>query len=907
MANTTIIPYIRANEVEFVARNLKPDRTAHFFFDETNIDNFIQKASSIVIDAANTATAFSISEGLYCSDMRGYANVIATSTTSPNTIYVNDNYLSLNVNFFGANVSFSATDFNKGDIVFTSPGTSSNAAANTFSGRVEYFNSTDKVLVVRPLNGAANTSSGANTLFNLGKGTTANIASVVKNARFNVNAVVVSTSNSSKKFLVTSYTHNHGVLASVNATSTVLDASANVPSTAAGNLIYLTSGSGLGVTRLVNSVTANQYIVLNAAVTGTSGNTTYSLGTPTVDDVGTLTGIFQIPETDTFKFKTGERLFTIVDTTVKDDPDAQMKATTIYIAAGLAENVVPTVTATTPVGSNTVVTPPRFTTVSPVPARRRDPVAQTFFTPQPTSDKKNYGIFVSSVDLFFKSKPDTANSDPELPVSLKIVSTDNGYPTDIVISEVTIPCSSVKTTNGITTFPNSANNSTLTKFTFSDPVYLAPDQEYALVVESDSPSYEVWISELGQSILGDPLGRRISEQPYAGSFFRSQNSSTWTPYQNEDLMFVIHKAVFDNATTQLLFNVLPPASNIGVHSMVLHSSDLSFPNTSISYGFESTVANTLAQEVSFTTIEKDKLYNFSSDLTTSSKNSNRTRIIRAGNANSMLVQATISTADQDISPLLSKERMSLITEEYLINDGKLSNTNITITNPGGKHNVAANITVTISAPQLYADDPTSQATANVLTAGLSTIAGVADSNNIIAINIVNPGRGYVESPTITITDNSPWATSNATAVIISENEKSGGNALARYQTKKIALADGFDAGDMRVYVTTIRPQGTHIVAYYKVLSSSDPDAFETKKWQRMYLVEDLTSIDTTTPVELIFKPSATGTQLSYVESGVTYPLGGKFKYFAIKLVMLAADPSVPPVVRNIRAIALPAG
>jgi hypothetical protein len=44
-----------------------------------------------------------------------------------------------------------------------------------------------------------------------------------------------------------------------------------------------------------------------------------------------------------------------------------------------------------------------------------------------------------------------------------------------------------------------------------------------------------------------------------------------------------------------------------------------------------------------------------------------------------------------------------------------------------------------------------------------------------------------------------------------------------------------------------------------------------------------------------------------VENNVTYPLGGSFKYFAIKLVMLAADASVPPIIRNLRAIAFPAG
>jgi hypothetical protein len=48
-------------------------------------------------------------------------------------------------------------------------------------------------------------------------------------------------------------------------------------------------------------------------------------------------------------------------------------------------------------------------------------------------------------------------------------------------------------------------------------------------------------------------------------------------------------------------------------------------------------------------------------------------------------------------------------------------------------------------------------------------------------------------------------------------------------------------------------------------------------------------------------------KISYVENGVTYPLGDKFKYYAIKIVMTAESPTVVPHVRNYRAIATPAG
>jgi hypothetical protein len=527
-----------------------------------------------------------------------------------------------------------------------------------------------------------------------------------------------------------------------------------------------------------------------------------------------------------------------------------------------------------------------------------DPVAQTFFTPQ-SENGNGLGIFVSSIDLFFKNKPNTLIGDPELPVCIRIVKTQNGYPTQEIIAEVWVNYEDVNTTNGLTTFPSVSNSTTLTKFRFKDPMYLPPGEQYAIVVYSDSPSYEVWISELGQAVLGDANNRRVSEQPYNGSLFRSQNASTWTAFQNEDLMFVINKAEFNTSSTGVLqFNVKSPLANVGIHNMTLHSSDIEFANTALSYSFKSTIASTGVLSSAFSPIEKNSTFNFSSDLKTSSLNTNRKRVVLAGDANSMLVQVTVGTSDNNVSPMINTERLSLIAEEYFINDGSLANSNITITNGGGQHTNIANITVTISGPQLYSTD--ASANANAVVVSLS-------SGNITSIAIVNAGRGYIESPTITIADRTAGITANATAVIVSEDGKSGGNALARYVSKKIILADGFDAGDLKLYVEGIRPQGTNIIAYYKVLSDSDPEQFNDKKWKRMYLTNDIISPDTITPVELIFQPSSVPGSLSYVENNVTYPLGGSFKYFAIKLVMLAADASVPPIIRNLRAIAFPAG
>ena len=59
-----------------------------------------------------------------------------------------------------------------------------------------------------------------------------------------------------------------------------------------------------------------------------------------------------------------------------------------------------------------------------------------------------------------------------------------------------------------------------------------------ICLASWSTKYSVFISRIGESdLLTDEF---ISQQPYLGSLFKSQNASTWEPSQWEDLKFVIN-------------------------------------------------------------------------------------------------------------------------------------------------------------------------------------------------------------------------------------------------------------------------------------------------------------------------------------------------------------------------------
>ena len=100
----------------------------------------------------------------------------------------------------------------------------------------------------------------------------------------------------------------------------------------------------------------------------------------------------------------------------------------------------------------------------------------------------------------------------------------------------------------------SADASKPTTFEFSAPVYIPLKKEHCMVLTSDSNQYQGIHIILGQDAIDAAhIGEKISEQPYIGVLFKSQNASTWTPSQYEDLMFKIYRAEFTLPTHSSTF------------------------------------------------------------------------------------------------------------------------------------------------------------------------------------------------------------------------------------------------------------------------------------------------------------------------------------------------------------------
>ncbi len=168
-----------------------------------------------------------------------------------------------------------------------------------------------------------------------------------------------------------------------------------------------------------------------------------------------------------------------------------------------------------------------------------DPLAQSFVVDDST------GIYITKVDLYFRTKDDI------LPVTVQIREVELGVPNQKIL-----PFSEVELTPDKINISEDASVSTT--FEFESPVYLSGQKEYAIVIISNSNEYNVWISRLGESDVSTLNSEQnqvlVTTQRLLGSLFKSQNASTWSPSQYEDLTFEIYRANFVSSGFTQFFN-----------------------------------------------------------------------------------------------------------------------------------------------------------------------------------------------------------------------------------------------------------------------------------------------------------------------------------------------------------------
>ncbi len=712
---------------------------------------------------------------------------------------------------------------------------------------------------------------------------------------------------------VSTYTSHSGVVVGPGSGSSITSVELDYGAGAAGipvdgyvgKTLFLTAGPGAGQRTVITAYNSGtRTATVSPALTATSGlvGAKYSIGQLQADNLstvvtdptrvpGTFTGLFRLPAG---RFNTGRRVFRLSDSSAA--ASAKTFAEGVYEASGQTKTVERTVVSTrnitfdkkqvSEVSSVTTTSSPSLSLVAS--GVYIDPLAQTFLV-----DARKYpsGIFIHSVDLFF------AKVDPSgLPVIVQIRPTVNGYPSaDAVVpfAEAVVSPNRLQTTPGTpvsqpsinqvpaNVTPNPDVSGHATRFTFPSLVYLAPGTEYAIVVLTNSFNYEVFVGEVRKQVINSDL--IISDQPYAGSFFKSQNARTWTAEQYEDLMFVLNRAEFGTTGTAMFGLGSVPAANTLVDMVHIETGHVDFdatsPTTRHQFGIRNAVSSTVLP-IAVRTGE---------DIDMSIGGFGERKLLVSGSANSALLQATLGTTDTAVSPIYDMERMSLIVSQNKIDDGGLYSNGFVIKNPGVVNPIGTtSFSLTITG---------GNGSGAVATATCNATSGQVES-----ITVSSAGTGYTQTPTV------GWSQAFTTnAVIEYRGETSAkcdivGEQKARYITRRVTLADGFDASDLKVYFSANRPSGTNIDVYYKALATGDPQNFDDKSWTRMLPrvgQEQMFANHAQHFREYEFK-TATNTA-SYTSGGNTYD---RFHTFAIKIVLRSTDPTVVPRLRNLRVIAL---
>ncbi len=272
--------------------------------------------------------------------------------------------------------------------------------------------------------------------------------------------------------------------------------------------------------------------------TSYSTDTTVTEGSALVSDAtGKVEFTFRIPEyrfagqENIPKFQSGDVDFrmTSSETNIKTPAPSTVGQVT-YVSKGVIETTQQTIESTR---NGTLVqetiNQTQSITSSTEQLTRVDPLAQTFLV------SETGGCFVSNVDLFFAEK------DTNLPVWVELREVINGYP-----GPTLIPFGR-KVLNPSDVNIDATTGATATTFTFDSPVYLKEGIEYCLVVMTNSLNYKVWISGLGETDVSGS-NRIISTQPHLGVLFKSQNNTTWTGVQSEDLKFTMRKCNFTSGS-----------------------------------------------------------------------------------------------------------------------------------------------------------------------------------------------------------------------------------------------------------------------------------------------------------------------------------------------------------------------
>ena len=459
-----------------------------------------------------------------------------------------------------------------------------------------------------------------------------------------------------------------------------------------------------------------------------------------------------------------------------------------------------------------------------------DPIAQSFSI-ESLPDALS-GIFVSKVGVFFQQK------DLDLGCTLYVCEMVNGFPdANKIIGKSHLPSSQI-------TVSDDASAETI--FTLDYPVFLLGDVDYTFVVQPDanSPEYIIWTAETGQFDI--QTDEQVFVNPYIGLMFLSANRKTWTAYQKEDLTFNLYRAkftqssgtaVFKNEDDEYLslegFTRANTSLGISVGDVVLTvNGSISTQNTLNI--FSNTLANSVSGRVQYINEAEGELWIDSSTANTTTYFSNT--------VNPVIAVYRIPTSN-------TQEYHSSISESKLI-----AYSNVTSVDNLKYHAVVPKFGVLQPSRTSTEFKFKGTSTSNLIDTAFYNVINTNDyefidnerhavskSNEITSLssnkssifNINLQSQSEYTSPVISLQKKSSLFIENLINNDYTDEHTRYGNAETKYVSKRIVLADGQEAEDLKVYMTAYRPADTDVKVYAKFWNDQDPQEFNDKVWTEL--------------------------------------------------------------------------
>ena len=514
----------------------------------------------------------------------------------------------------------------------------------------------------------------------------------------------------------------------------------------------------------------------------------------------------------------------------------------------------------------------------------KQPVAQSFYVSEST------GIYCTKFDLFFKT------ADENAPIQIEIRPIVNGFPSSVEILPGSVKALPGSTFSGGASVSNDA--SVATTFELDEPVFLKGRNDYALVITADSKDYEIYVAQINDFVVGS-TEKRVNKQPTLGSLFYSQNGTTFTPAQNQDLTFRLYKAKFKNNTATVRLNNAPVPRQLlknnplttttGSQTVKVfhphHGMQVGQPVTLAgvdSNGVGGIFASTLNKRYNVTAVDYTG-YTFTADSAADSD-------ARGGGS---LITSTKNIPYSTIFPniqTLVPNNTSVGAEIKTTTGKSFAGTETAFQKSSNFKSLKILQNSTLSTQQIVAHD---SAETSELGAGIKSIdmniqmVGI-DSNVGPMIDLQRSSLALINN-VIDKQASSVTSGFNVPLNFVAETSKTGGSAASKHLTRVITLAE--ESVGLKVFLDANRPAAADFEIY--VRTASDDEVITEKDFI-------LLSQETTIPSDenpTIFR------NYTYLHGG----LGGDipaFLRYQFKIVFRSTNQAKPPIFRSLRVISL---